>query len=147
MLRSQSFPRIGSNMSHSYTLERCATFPTNILGLIVIVTLPLVWGLLPSFSKSCRELANSVIYLLHWTGQRQQSDAIPAETLKSSSCRTRWGRYGLPPTIVPRGNTARPSRLKIYGTKKKLMTCSSHSKICGQRRLYGALESLTNFCY
>jgi hypothetical protein len=27
-------------MSHSYILERCATFPTNVLGLIAYVTLP-----------------------------------------------------------------------------------------------------------
>jgi hypothetical protein len=62
MLRSQSFPMIESNMSHSYTLKRCATFPTNVLGLIALVTLPLVWGPLPSFPKSCWALPNFVIY-------------------------------------------------------------------------------------
>jgi hypothetical protein len=136
-MRSQSFPRIGSRMSHSYTLERCATFPTNVLSLIIYVTLP--WceaGY--QVSPSHAEHYLTLYYPLSWTGQWPLLYAISVETLKSSPCSTIWGCYGLPFTIVPHGNIDRPSRLKIYGTKKKLLTCLSHSKICGQRSLYDA---------
>jgi hypothetical protein len=131
MLHSQSFPRIGSNMSHSYTLERCATFPTNVLGLIANATL--------AMCEACYQVSPSHVehYLTLYSTLcidpvvDHDSNAIPSKTLKLSPCSTIWGRYRLPPAVVLRGNTARPSRPKIYGTKKKLLTCSSHSKICG----------------
>jgi hypothetical protein len=138
MLCLQSFPRIGSNISHSYTLERCASFPTNVLGLIAYVTLPwceACYQVSPSHAKNNLTLYSTLCIdpvIDH------ESNGIPAKTLKSSPCSTRWGRYGLPPTLVPCEDTTRPSRLKIYRTKKKLLTCSSHSKIYGQRSLYGA---------
>jgi hypothetical protein len=132
MLCSKSFTRIGSNMPHSYTLERCVSFPTNVIGLIACVTLPMCeayYQVSPShaelyltmYSTLCIDPVND-----------RESNAIHAETLKLSPCSTRWGGYGLPPVVVPRGNIARPSHLNICRTKKKLLACSSHSKICVQ---------------
>jgi hypothetical protein len=101
-------------MSHSYTLERCTTFFTNILGLIVLVTLSLAWGRLPSFSNSCRALPNSVIYPFALNRLATTIRCHSYWDTKIVILNTRWGRYGLPPTVVSRGNIARPSHLKIY---------------------------------
>jgi hypothetical protein len=124
------------DMSHSYTLKRCATFPTNVLGLISYVTLPWCeagYQVSPSHVEPYLTLYST---LCIDPVIDRESYVIPAETLNFPPCSTRWGRYGLPPTIVPIRNTAQSSRLKIYGTKKKLLTCLSHSNIRGQHDLY-----------
>jgi hypothetical protein len=81
--------------------------------------------------------------LLHWTGLQPRSNSIPTETLEPSSCRTRWGLYGLPPTVVARGNTARLSCLKIYRIKKVLADLSVPFQNLWSARSIRRLESLT----
>jgi hypothetical protein len=94
-----------------------------------------IWGLVLKTHQSLVSFTPQSTHL-HCSDLQPRSYAIPAETLEPSFCRIRWGCYGIPPTIVPRGNTARPSRLKIYRIKKVQLACPSHSRICGQRGLY-----------
>jgi hypothetical protein len=91
---------------------------------------PCIWG---PVLKTRQSLVSFTPYstLLHGTGLQPRSYAIPTETLESSPCRTRWGRYRL------------PRHLKIYTIKKVPADLSVPFQNPWSVRSIRRLESLT----
>jgi hypothetical protein len=128
-------------MTHFITLCRVALlFPQTSLTLLHIRNYVSVHT---SICSQSLDFLTPYSTLLHWTSLQPRSYALPAETLESSSCHIRWGRYRLPPIVVPLGNIVQLSRLKIYGIQKIIAYLSIPLQNLWSAQPIRRLESLT----
>jgi hypothetical protein len=88
-----------SKIIDTFETYQCANLPTNVLDPIPNITLPMVWGQLPSISESCWAQPYSVIHPLQLirTSVRNQLPSPLEDINRYSLAQSRDVYHGLPP--------------------------------------------------
>jgi hypothetical protein len=146
MLRSQSFPRTGSNMSHFIHSREMRYFSHKRPWPYCMCHTSYYVKHVTKFLQVMLSLHNSVLYALHWPGRRPWLKCHPCWDTKADILQHKMGTLQAP-TYCHSSLGIQPDLVVwIYMELKRNFWLTRHSKICGKRDLYGALE--TNYlCY